>query len=566
MILDLTSLSTDQLRLLHNLSVKIMKDYNLFIEDIYAKTNKKLGWTVNSLFSRNPYLSDLFINILYLVFIKETLETNNEIKRIILLDNRIYRTLCKYIKQNKLNIEVKYSKKSKAVFFYGNVNPFLRNIYISFQLLLNKKLYNNSKRILGDEIRLVDIFFDKAMFVNGKFNDKYYHKLLNYFDNSEKSKIYYLPHIMNVNNLSYFISKSKEVGINVLFKHDYLKLQDYFYALSMPFRLRFVKEKGFLFKELDVKDLIYNDFKKNIFNTSSFYGLLNYRFVMRLKLRNPENIIIFINWFENQVIDHGLNKGFNDFFPNLHTKGYQGFVVSLDYNSYLCPTKLEMKLGLLPKEIFICSKGLQNSIKRYNNDLDVRIAPAFRFEHLWNRDSTEKYKFNSEKYILVILPFVYSESIKIINEIVAIATDCLFERIIFKLKFHSDLDKDKLLSLTGKLPANIKIENGKIEESFNSATLIIGNTSSACTEALACGIPVIIIGSRIGLTQNPIPPEVNKLVWKLVFNKEELSEAITEFVFSNKLNKETVSEISKEIKEKYFEPCNREAIRKFLAF
>jgi glycosyltransferase involved in cell wall biosynthesis len=116
------------------------------------------------------------------------------------------------------------------------------------------------------------------------------------------------------------------------------------------------------------------------------------------------------------------------------------------------------------------------------------------------------------------------------------------------------------------LPANIKIENCNIEESFNSAILIVGNTSSACTEALACGIPVIIIGSRIGLTQNPIPPEVNKLVWKLVFNKEELNEAITEFVFSNKLNKETVSEISKEIREKYFEPCNRETIRKFLSF
>ena len=402
------------------------------------------------------------------------------------------------------------------------------------------------------------------MFVNNGFKDKYYGRLLDFFTKKEKESIYYLPHIVEVDKLSFFRSKSKIKGINVIFKHDYLKISDYFFALTMPFRLKF--DENISFKGINIQDLLIKDFKDNLFNSSSFYGLLNYRFVMRLKNYFPTNIELFINWFENQLIDRGLNKGFNDYFINLDTKGYQGFIVSLDYNTFLCPTKLEMSLGVLPSEIYACGRGLKNSLKRFNENLIVNSAPAFRFEHLWNNKSNLRTDSELENSVLVILPFIYSESVKIINKIHEIINDKRLKNLKYLLKLHPDLNKDELLSLIDPLPKNIKFEDRGIQDSLKDSILIIGNTSTACNEAIALGIPAIILGDSIGLTQNPIPLMTDKILWKLVFGKKELLSAIIYFISINKSDKEKFINSSLHIKLNYFEPLSHNSAREFLNF
>tara|TARA_B110000003_G_scaffold262752_1_gene285730 strand:- start:9070 stop:10770 length:1701 start_codon:yes stop_codon:yes gene_type:complete len=563
MILDLNSLSNNQLELLNKLSIKIKDDYNLLIEEIYSKSNKKIGWVVNSLLSRNPYLSDLFINILYLLFIKEILEKNKNIVRVILIDDSIYKTLLRYLQDNEIDVEVIFNKKINES-IYRISKSFVNNVFYSFLFFFNKKIHSRDKKTLNNEIRLIDIFWDKKMFDNHNYNDKYYGQLLDFFTKKERQSIYHLPHIVEVKKLSFFRRKSKLMDINVIFKHDYLKISDYLFALIMPFRLKF--DKKIKFKGINIENLLVRDFRNNIFNTSSFYGLLNYRFVMRLKNHFPSNIKLFVNWFENQVIDRGLNKGFNDYFEDLNTKGFQGFVVSLDYNSYLCPTKLEMKQGVLPKEIYTCGKGLETSLKRFNKDLNIKTISALRFEHLWNRQSTKMVKVEPENNILVILPFVYHESIKIIIKIFEISTDYRIKDLKFRLKLHPDLNKEKLLSLIDPLPENIEFENRNIHDSFRRTILIVGNTSSACVEALAFGIPAIILGDRVGLTQNPIPLAIDKLIWRQVFGSEELLDAIIHFIYIKKTEHVKLNKYSDNIKLNYFEPMSKDTIRGFLDF
>lgn len=563
MILDLNSLSNNQLELLNKLSIKIKDDYNLLIEEIYSKSNKKIGWVVNSLLSRNPYLSDLFINILYVLFIKEMLDKNKNIVRVILIDDSIYKTLLRYLEDNEIDIEVIYKKKiNKGI--YRISKSFINNIFYIFLFLFDKKIRSRDKKTFNNDIRLIDVFWDKKMFDNDNYNDKYYGRLLDFFTKKERQSIYYLPHIVEVNKLSFFRRKSKLMDINVIFKHDYLKISDYLFALIMPFRLKF--DKKIKFKGINIENLLVRDFRNNIFNTSSFYGLLNYRFVMRLKNHFPSNIKLFVNWFENQVIDRGLNKGFNEYFEDLNTKGLQGFVVSLDYNSYLCPTKLEMKQGVLPKKIYTCGKGLESSLKRFNEDLNIKTISALRFEHLWKRQSTIDAKDKAENNILVILPFVYYESIKIITKIFEISRDYRLKNLMFRLKLHPDLNKAKLLSLIDPLPENIEFENRNIHDSFSRTILIVGNTSSACVEALAFGIPAIILGDRVGLTQNPIPLAIDKLIWRQVFGSEELLDAIIHFIFIKKTERVKLNKHSDNIKLNYFEPMSKDTIREFLDF
>ena len=94
--------------------------------------------------------------------------------------------------------------------------------------------------------------------------------------------------------------------------------------------------------------------------------------------------------------------------------------------------------------------------------------------------------------------------------------------------------------------------------------MMLGNTSSTCLESLALGIPVVIIGSQSGLTQNPIPENVNKDIWRICYTPEELSDAISHFLNISDEERDILKKIGEEIREMYFEPVTREGVRKFL--
>ena len=83
-------------------------------------------------------------------------------------------------------------------------------------------------------------------------------------------------------------------------------------------------------------------------------------------------------------------------------------------------------------------------------------------------------------------------------------------------------------------------------------------------ETLAKGIPVIIIGSNHGLTQNPIPETITSDVWRLCYSAEEVKDAL-EFYRSRGPEKiKEHEEVCREIKEEYFEPVTEEGVRHFL--
>ena len=55
--IDLNNLSVNQIKLLNNISQDIIHDYNYFVEKIYEETDGSIFWVVNSVLSRNNYLS-----------------------------------------------------------------------------------------------------------------------------------------------------------------------------------------------------------------------------------------------------------------------------------------------------------------------------------------------------------------------------------------------------------------------------------------------------------------------------------------------------------------------------
>ena len=85
---------------------------------------------------------------------------------------------------------------------------------------------------------------------------------------------------------------------------------------------------------------------------------------------------LLIDWHENQAIDKGMILGMKVFFPNIITKGYQGYIISDKYNFYINPTDLEINNNLLPDEINVIGKKLKSKVTKYSKNIKVNVAPA----------------------------------------------------------------------------------------------------------------------------------------------------------------------------------------------
>ena len=116
---------------------------------------------------------------------------------------------------------------------------------------------------------------------------------------------------------------------------------------------------------------------------------------MRLKQKNIK-IRLIIDWFENQVIDKAFNMGIRKFLPDVKLKGYQ----VVDNNPfYLCyfPSKLEYDSRVLPSELYVSGKSFIPTIKENCPELKAKLAPAFRYSHIYKKREEQSNNMKSKK-------------------------------------------------------------------------------------------------------------------------------------------------------------------------
>ncbi len=560
-ILDISNLSLKNIKILNNISNNIKRDFNALTEELLNSTDKSIYWLVNSTTSRNPYWSNIYLNICYLVLIKQLLKENSVIEKIIVPNGELKKVLIDYLKRNKISIKV-ISNQSLMENIKNKMRPFynfLVNIYRFILMWMSRDKRRKKSIPIDHQITLIDTFFLSSMFKNGKYSDRYYNGLLEYLTDDEKKRIYFVPLILVKTGFKKIIKIAEKSSENFLFKEDYLKLNDYFFALVSPFKIRRINFNKFKFKDFNIGPVLQSDFRYHIF--TSALSILNYRFFRRLK-ENKVKLRLVVDWFENQPIDHAFNKGIKDFYPETYSIGYQGGIISTDYNFYMQPTKYENENGIIPDAIAVVGNGLKKQIKRFDSTLNVITAPAFRFKGIW--DLTEIQKINNKKIVLIVLPIAMKESIEILELVINTVKMGKYDDVEFQIKPHPVLDTNKLKSKYDNLPNNFEFIDGDFKDCVTKAKIMLGNASSTCLESLALGIPVVIIGSQSGFTQNPIPENVNKDIWRICYIPEELSDAINHFLNISEEERDILKRIGKEIRSMYFEPVTRESVRKFL--
>lgn len=562
MILDTTKLNRVQIIEFNKISIEIKNDFNKLTAQITNDIDQDIAWITGSLLSRNPYNSNLFEQLCLIEFIKRSIKQKPEITTIIVSNNPLKKVLTNYFKKQKKSIKIKKKQtlKQKLTNF---LKPFLNLLEITFfifQFLLNKK--NKRKRSIpkNQELLLIDTFFIESMFKNNTYKDRYYPGLLNNLSTTETSTIYFTPQILIKKKLSKYLKIADNATENFIYKHDFLTLSDYFYALTTPMRRKKISLANYSFRNTTIAPLLKTDLKQNKFNPANILAILNYFFIKRLK-QNQIKLQLVIDWFENQPIDKAFNLALKQFYPQTKTKGYLGFVVSFDYNFYLAPTKSEYNLNCLPDEINVIGKKLINLPLMFYNKLIINVAPAFRFQGVWNKNLQLTV---IKKTILITLPIAIKESSEILNLINETVIKYKLNKINFHIKPHPALNIEQLKTKFTNLASNFHFVTGDFTQRLLETSFMIGNTSSTCLETIAIGLPVIVIGSQSGLTQNPIPENIKSDIWTLCYTTEELYKAINFYINQTPQKRQEYIEIGKEIRENYFEPVTPEGVKKFL--
>ena len=542
--------------------------YNSMITEISKNFIGNLYWGVGSIASRNKYNSPLIDRCTKLILIKNYINSNLHIDVVKTKD----RVLHNLLKDNFPLIKIECTESLLERIRRITRPPrqyFVSVLMLSLRFLasrdIKKQINFNSRPNIP--IVLLDTFIlnnngDEGGIQEGVYKDRYYPGLLESLSEEEAKAVWYVPTPVGFYSFYAIYKKMRQAKSQLLVLDDFLKFSDYLFALLFPVKYLRCKIGRVQFDGVDISALVKSEQLNKSCDYLSIQSILHYLFSKRIKERGVL-VSSYIDWNENQPIDKAAIKGFRDFYCEVRIIGYQGYIISKKLHLYCYPTESEIDSGFIPDIMYVVGEALVSDMTEFTTRLDVKVGPAFRFQKVWQ--SPKFTPNNSHFNILIGLPISLGEAIHIIN-LVKLATDNFAtEGIIYRIKPHPTISIEKIQSkLNIENNKNIEFVLGDFHDALEKSDLLISNSSSICLEGIAKGVPVIVIGSAFGITQNPIPANIATDMWRLAHKAATLNNAIKEYRAHNQVNRQAFKLISKKVAKDYFNPIEKNEVKKFI--
>lgn len=555
-VLDLENLLPEESKRFDQLAHEVKKEYNELVGGLAKQLKYDFDWLLSPLLSRNPYLVPTFEQLCFLRLIAELLREKETINKVATSD----RTLALVLQGNGVSVELRQS--SKATFgLKAGLKRILILLYTAFVYIKSRSKKRSNAILKGKELILIELFLLPSMFKNGRFEDRYFPGILDHLEDDQRSQIYFIPQLINVKKgIKPLLNRASDASYQFIYKFDFLRLSDYVYALMASWRMR-GKVKGLqsgTFHGFDIQPLIEEAIKKSYYDNSQFIGLLNYRFIKRLKNKGIR-VKLFVDWFENQPIDKGLHRAIHKYYPQAETKGYLGFIVSWLFNLYMQPLKFEKENRLLPQKVSVVGESVVDLYKE-ESEIQVESAPAFRFN-----TAAKRTKESTRSKVLFALPIHIEDSIGLIHLADSLSKLPEFREQQFTIKGHPAYDIDQLIKSAGvDSNAKLDVSKGDFSEVLARAKVMISTASTTCLEAVLSGVPVLIMANNRGLTQNPIPDSVDRTSWSIVYDDNEAREQLIRCLNYSEATMSQLSEAGQSIRASFFKGVNKETVSEFL--
>ncbi|OQX91511.1 MAG: hypothetical protein B6D58_07685 [candidate division Zixibacteria bacterium 4484_95] len=556
------NIPSEYAKLWNQIAHETHKPFTILIDSLSKQHGKSIDWWVSSPASRNTLTSPLFHYCCCIAFLQELIRKKEPISEII-TDSRAFKKIIgDYLVGQGIAAKITLARLPLR----QHLKEILRPIYVLFGIpfrhlilfIIAKITKYLRKPFPSNPLTLIDTF----VMPNYIEKDRYYPGLMNALSEKEKETVWFVPHLYGFRPWQYrsVIKQLRRSKRNFALKEDYLKFRDYLFAWGHVLRIRTLRIKACLFRGVNISSLVREEMRSFKAISSSYTPLLNYRFARRLKEANIK-LRLVVDWFENQNIDKGWNAGFRRYYQETPTIGYQGFAAT---PHYLCmyPTKVEQKNSVIPHKVTVIGKGLITLARKFCPDLCVTVAPAFRFQQVWQE--RKHLPTSSEYTVLVALPIMVSDAIHILTMLAHDKAN-LNNHVRLWIKPHPATPPSVIKKNFGAdWPKEFEFVNGEFNDYIEKSNLLISSASSVCLETLAKGIPVIVVGNRHGLTHNPIPENIIEDIWQLCHTPEEIAKAIQ---FYKNRSQEKIKEhekIGRRIRQEYFEPVTRDGVRRFL--
>lgn len=560
-------ISPELLEAIDKAADQIRGEYFDFITNFRQNLGTDIDWDVLDFISRNTMVSPLYRHIVYLTLIEQKINSAEGLQQICVDTSALGRVLKQYCcrkypstivtivnhKRNLSQAGIRIAKLFYSLWHHGR------------QFFWAGATRRPFKEEVNHSLTLIDTFILPDSFEDGSYTDRYYGDVLKYASDEEREKIRYVGNYYRIKDYKGMFRAMRKSYQGFLIKEDYLTISDYLFALGLPFRLIRKAPNRVFFRSFDVTPIIHEEIMESAFSRTAHTALLNYRFSRRMRERGIQ-LKHVVNWFENQGIDHGFNKGISENYPDVSTLGYIGFPLPDNYLS-VYPTTNEIEEKKIPKTIAVMGSGYVDAVRRYAPQLKVCVMPAFRYSWLWQlKPPEETESFITRKAILIALPILVKESVRILK-LVAKGLEDMPVETVFYIKPHPACETKVLKKNFGECwPESFKLVSGSFHTWLSKTDFVISSASSTTLEPLIQGKPCIVVGGGNGLTLQFIPKAIPMDIWCICYSAEEITRAIMNYSTVDSTRKKQWQVLGLSIREQYFEEVTRKKARNFLGF
>ncbi|MCW7472041.1 hypothetical protein CH354_16045 [Leptospira levettii] len=322
---------------------------------------------------------------------------------------------------------------------------------------------------------------------------------------------------------------------------DLLKL--FFYITVYPFLMLNLLRKVRLSEEALDSKLVYYFWSD--LNGSNFFGTVRYLFGLKLAKIIPPNSKV-IQWYEGQPYEKCLNRAFR--YSKLEVKiyGTQFFIFPPELlNSFIDSNEFREHL---PDIILV------NGTHYLDKNTEMRVGPSMRYSRLFK---TEILESKSEK-ILILLSYFHESNIFILKLLQQLGA---YSEEIFSIKMHPSTNISEIKEF---LPKNYQIVYDNIYDLFSNHGLVLGVSTGAQVEAIACGLPVIVISENGKSSYSYLPDFCKGVLWEDAYDLDSFESAKNKlFNVVRDKQEQRLNMIRRVRNEMFTEPTNERIVEAF---
>jgi len=501
----------------------LRQSYIDWIEKMGRPYGTSLEWWTSIVGDKNTVASPLFLYLCYLRLCEQLFEDNEKKNIMLIVENRgLLKTLAQVLQQ----------KDCRVYFVSNGFSLILKDLlkrYVWFAgswalLVINVMKYQYAARITRKEDKdissskpavIIHTSVDESCFGdNQQFHDRYFPGLAEWFK-KQGYDVFILPFLFNINrSVRDAYLWFRQSNSSFIIPEDYLTGKDYLKSIRIVLRQLFVPKGKVFFNEWNITSLI-TDLRWRQAKNRDNIRFLTYIPMIRCLSKTGLNLMLFVDKFENMPKEKPQIIGLRHYFPNCVIIGYQHASISPFMLKYTT-TRREYFNGPFPDYVISSGPWFKERLAADGVPVErIKMGPTLRSGYLisesrQNEKKTKKTLVNKlQKSVLVTLSLAQNMTLELLEIVLDGLSTSDFKVLI---KPHPMSDRRKILRELGRknLPSGMEWVNGKFQYWLSKVDCIVATGSATIMEAVASGIPVVIVGRECGLDMNPLGWWVNQ--------------------------------------------------------